>query len=92
MVIIGLFNTGGYGFGYGKTKKDAIDYILKKIKNDKLNCFVRAFVEYPRLHYIVSSEQHISSSELLNLEFYAGMKAGNKLLKTFRQFLRNGKV
>jgi hypothetical protein len=40
MIVIGLLNTGGYGFGWGWTKKEAIDHILTKIEHDGLDCLL----------------------------------------------------
>lgn len=78
-IVIGLFNTGGYGVGYGDSKKAAINHILNRIEREKLPCRVAKFVVYSR------SVQN--QKDICELELYADALVGNKLAQSFCAFL-----
>lgn len=79
IIIIGLFNTGGYGIGYGNSKKAAIDHILSRIEREKSLCHIIKFVVYP---YSVRNR-----GDLCELQLYAFALTGNKLAQSFCTFL-----
>ena len=79
MIVIGLLSTGGYGFGYGNSKKEGVDYILNRIENEKLPCHVIKFVVYPY--------GDLGRVKAEGLELYAAALTGSTVAKQFCQFI-----
>lgn len=78
VIVIGLFNTGGYGVGYGESKKAAIDHILKRIEKESWLCRVTRFVEYHR--------PVVDGKSICELQLYANALIGSKLAQSFCAF------
>jgi len=74
-IVIALFNTGGYGVGYGDSEEEAVACILDRIKKEGCPCHVTKFIRYPC--------RILDEKSLIRLEIYANALTGSRISQLF---------